>query len=114
VQRDFEIEMKLAQTNLIIVGVLAANLVVLWCFAHHYEFHTGMNGAIIWRCNNFTGKAEHSSFGESQWVAVSSQKVAVSSEKTFVPPGPDEIIKPAPSSGTNTPDIISFEEARPK
>ncbi|MGA9776947.1 MAG: hypothetical protein WBS33_01620 [Verrucomicrobiia bacterium] len=58
----------------IIAGILVANVVALWCLAHHYEFHTGVDGRAIWRCNNFTGKVEYSLLGKDQWVAISYQQ----------------------------------------
>jgi hypothetical protein len=77
-------------TKLIIACALAFNLVVLWCLAHRYEFHTGMDGGVIWRCNNFTGKVERCSIGSGKWFAISAPK-------PFVPPSPDEITKPTSS-----------------
>jgi hypothetical protein len=63
----------------VIVGFLVANAIVLWCLAHHYEFHTGMDGRAIWRCNNFTGKVESSPIG-GNWITISEPKPKNSAE----------------------------------
>jgi hypothetical protein len=58
------------KTKLVIAGILVANALALWWLAHRYEFHTGMSGAVMWRCNRLTGNVEHTRFGDSFWVAV--------------------------------------------
>jgi len=85
VRQDFENKMKLTKTNLIIAGFLLANFVVLWSLAHHYTFHTGMDGRVIWRCNNFTGKVQSSSIG-GRWVNISDPMTFTESDFT---PKPD-------------------------
>jgi hypothetical protein len=67
------------KTKSVIAGFLIANVIALWCLAHHYEFHTGMDGRLIWRCNNFTGKVQSSSFGGT-WITISDPKPKISAE----------------------------------
>jgi hypothetical protein len=58
------------KAKLIIASVLVANVIALWCLAHRYDFHTGSDGRIIWRCNNFTGKVEYCVVPDNTWVVV--------------------------------------------
>jgi hypothetical protein len=91
------------KTIVIIVGVLAANIIVLWSLAHHYEFHTGMDGQIIWRCNNLTGKVEYSLAGRNKWITIISSK-------PFVPPPLENKEQPTLSE-TDKSKTFTFEEA---
>ena len=78
----------------IVAAFLVTNFVLFFCLVRHFEFHTGMDGRIIWRCNNFTGKAEYSLIGtgNGKWISISSPK-------PLVPPALDangfEIVQPA-------------------
>jgi hypothetical protein len=60
-----------AKCIIVCVIILAVNFTALWLLAHHYEFHTGMDGQIIWRCNNLTGKVEYSLIGRNKWISIS-------------------------------------------
>jgi len=86
------------KTIFIIVSIVLANLVVLWCLAHRYEFHTDTFRAyevtypVMWRCDRFTGTVEKSANG-ANWEKVQDQ--AKLDIKPWTPPATDPIITPA-------------------
>ena len=42
--------------------------------ASEYEFHSGGNGAILWRCNRRTGEVDMTTAATKTWQRVAPQK----------------------------------------
>lgn len=54
-------------TGKIVLGVsmalLLSAILYAWSSRDRYEFHSGMNGTVVWRCNKRTGLVEYCTLG---------------------------------------------------
>jgi hypothetical protein len=52
------------------VALLVSALLYAWGSRDHYEYHTGFDGAVVWRCNKSSGVVEFSTLREGSWQRV--------------------------------------------
>lgn len=66
--------MNFGQKIAVVVSMMlfAAALLFAWSRRDHYEFHSGLNGTVLWRCNKQSGLVEYCTFGGG-WQTVGAQ-----------------------------------------